>query len=187
MKWKNSVFYNKLRFFFETKLFSEREYVVICFLSLIIALWNEILSLPSLAQWELTVWQDTALFSLFVLWQVITVCAFISIPFMSILGIILWWLLEKKTQKLKEINQQRGKITCQQKDRYKKDNRGKMHNTLVIIFTMMLMLVVIWLAFIPMIILELYYGVFKQVRMYCQLRKELKSVLKERDMVFEKS
>ncbi|WP_375673242.1 hypothetical protein [Bartonella sp. TS82HLJMH] len=92
----------------------------------------------------------------------------------------------KNTRKLKEINQQRGKIT-DQKDRYKEKVRWKMDNILVGIFGLLLIFVTVWVAFIPMMILELYYGVFKQVRTYCCLRKELKSVLQEQDTALEKS
>ncbi len=42
MKGKNSAFYNGLRHFFEKSVFSVQEHVVICFLSLIIELWNRI-------------------------------------------------------------------------------------------------------------------------------------------------
>ncbi|WP_345116967.1 hypothetical protein [Bartonella jaculi] len=181
MKWKNSAFFNKRPSFFEKELFSTRELVVICCLSLVIALWDKILSLPSLAEWELTVEQDSMLLSVSVLWQVITVCACVLIPIMAIVYIILWYLLGINTQKLKEINQQQGKITFHQKDRYKKSDRGKKYDILVAIFVLVLVLVTAWIAVIPMMILPLYYGVFKQVRMYRCLRKQLKSVLKEPD------
>ncbi len=62
-----------------------------------------------------------------------------------------------------------------------------MDDILVAIFVLVLMFVTVWFAFIPTMILKLYYCVFKQVRMYRWLRKELKSVLKEYDTVFEKS
>ncbi|WP_375704195.1 hypothetical protein [Bartonella sp. AD328YNZD] len=58
---------------------------------------------------------------------------------------------------------------------------------LVMIFVLVLMFVTLGVAFIPMMILELYYGVFKQAKMYRCLRKELKNVLKEQDTAFEKS
>ncbi|WP_375639131.1 hypothetical protein [Bartonella sp. MF74HXZ] len=92
----------------------------------------------------------------------------------------------KNTRKLKEINQQRGKIT-DKKDRYKESVNWKMDDILVMIFVFVLMFVTVWVACIPMMILELYYGVFKQVRMYRCLRKELKSVLQEQDTALEKS
>ncbi|WP_208433036.1 hypothetical protein [Bartonella taylorii] len=186
MKWKNSAFYNKLRSFFEKGFFSSREYIVIFSFSLLIALWNKILSILSLAQWELTVWQHNTLFSILVFWEVIKICVLALIPVMLILCIVLWRLLKKNTQKLKEINPQRGKITCHQEDWYKKSDRGKMYNILIAIFAMVFVWVVMWVAVIPVYVLMLYYGVFKQVRMYCRLRKELKSVLKEHDIAFEK-
>ncbi len=105
---------------------------------------------------------------------------------MLILGIILWFLLVKNIRKLKGINQQRGKIT-DQKDRYKESVNWKMDDILVMIFVFVLMCVTLVVACIPMMILELYYGVFKQVRTYRCLRKELKNVLQEQDTAFEKS
>ncbi|WP_375658647.1 hypothetical protein [Bartonella sp. MR30HLJHH] len=62
-----------------------------------------------------------------------------------------------------------------------------MDNIFVAIFVLVLLFVTMWVAVIPMMILQLYYGVFKQVRTYRCLRKELKSVLQEQDTVFEKS
>ncbi|WP_409361094.1 hypothetical protein ACRPOS_007285 [Bartonella heixiaziensis] len=188
MKWENSAFYNKLRYlFFGQELFSFRECIVIYFLSLIVELCNRILFLPRLAEWKLSVWQDTTFSSIFVLWEVITVCVVAFIPVMLILYIILWCLLRKNTWKLKEINQQRGEITRHQKDPDKKNDRGNMYEILIVLFALVLTFVTIWIAIIPMVVLELYYGVFKQVRMYCCLRKELKTALKEYDIAFEKS
>ncbi|WP_375645308.1 hypothetical protein [Bartonella sp. CL5QHWL] len=92
----------------------------------------------------------------------------------------------KNIRKLKGINQQRGKIT-DQKDRYKESVNWKMDDILVMIFVFVLMCVTLVVACIPMMILELYYGVFKQVRTYRCLRKELKNVLQEQDTAFEKS
>ncbi len=208
MKGKKSEFYNGLRHFFEKSIFSMRERVVICFLSLIIELWNRIfflelwnriLSLSSLdskeynifslelwnriffllslgSNGERTGWWDTPLFlSLYAFWKVIIVCVLVLFPVMLILYITLWFLLRKNTQKLKEINQQRGKIT-DQKDRYKKGDREKRGDILVMIFVYVLMCVTLVVACIPMMILELYYGVFKQVRTYRKVRRELKRV-----------
>ncbi|WP_375638455.1 hypothetical protein [Bartonella sp. AA16NXGY] len=186
MKGKNSAFYsafyNELRYFFEKSIFSVREHVVICFLSLIIELWNRIFFLPSLGSQEnLTGWQDTPLFlSLYAFWQVIIVCIWVLFPVLLILFITLWLLLRKNTQKLKEINQQRGKIT-DQKDRYKESVNWKMDDILVMIFVFVLMCVTLVVACIPMMILELYYGVFKQVRTYRKVRRELKRIRKEND------
>ncbi|EJF78603.1 hypothetical protein MCO_00588 [Bartonella sp. DB5-6] len=190
MKQKKTAFYDILRSFFVKEFFSVRECIVILSLSLLIALWNKILSLLSSAQWgltvgrELTVGQYNTLFSILVLWEVITVCVLALIPVMLILCIILWRLLKKNIKKLQEVKQQRGKITCHQEDRYKKGDRGKMYDILVTIFAIVFVSVTMWVAFFPVLILELYYGVFKQVRMYCRLRKELKSVLQEHDIAF---
>ncbi|WP_375647030.1 hypothetical protein [Bartonella sp. AA56HLJMS] len=192
MKGENSAFYsafcNELRYFSGKDYFSVRECGVIWFLSLIIELCNRILFFPSLGSQEnLTGWQDTPLFlSLCAFWQVITVCVWVLFPVLYILFITLWLLLRKNTQKLKEINQQRGKIT-DQKDWYKKGDREKWSDILVTIFGLVLLFVTLWVACIPMMILQLYYGVFKQVRTYRCLRKELKNVLQEQDTALEKS
>ncbi|ACS51869.1 hypothetical protein [Bartonella grahamii] len=172
MKGKNSAFYNALRHFFGKDYFSVREHVVICFLSLIIELCNRIVFLSSLgSNGEWTGWQDTPLFlSLCAFWQVIAVCVWVLFPVMLILCIILWRLLVKNIRKLKEINQQRGKIT-DQKDWYKESVNSKMDDILVMIFVLVLMCVTVWVAAIPVGILQLYYGVFKQVRTYRCLKK----------------
>ncbi len=182
-----SAFYNGLRYFFGKDYFSVREHVVICFLSLI-ELWNRIFFLLSLgSNGERTGWWDTPLFlSLYAFWKVIIVCVLVLFPVILILGIILWFLLRKNIRKLKGIDQQRGKIT-DQKDWYKKGDREKWSDILVTIFGLVLLFVTLWVACIPMMILELYYGVFKQVRTYRCLRKELKNVLQEQDTAFEKS
>ncbi|WP_375660989.1 hypothetical protein [Bartonella sp. CL71SXKL] len=52
----------------------------------------------------------------------------------------------------------------------------KMDDILVMIFVFVLMCVTLVVAFTPMMILELYYGVFKQVRKYRRMRRVLKRV-----------
>ncbi len=106
MKGKNSAFYNGLRHFFEKSVFSVQEHVVICFLSLIIELWNRIFFLSSLGSQEnLTGWWDTPLFlSLCTFWQIITMCVWVLFPVLYILFITLWLLLVKNIRKLKEID-----------------------------------------------------------------------------------
>ncbi|WP_273723758.1 hypothetical protein [Bartonella sp. AU18XJBT] len=145
-------------------------------------LWNKIFFLLSLgSNGERTGWWDTPLFlSLYAFWKVIIVCVLVLFPVILILGIILWFLLVKNIRKLKGINQQRGKIT-DQKDRYKESVNWKMDDILVMIFVFVLMCVTLVVAFIPMMILELYYGVFKQVRTYRKVRRVLKRVRKESD------
>ncbi|WP_273724508.1 hypothetical protein [Bartonella sp. AU18XJBT] len=189
MKGKNSAFYNEPRHFFGKDYFSVREHVVICFLPLIIELCNRIFFLSSLGRKEnLTGWQDTLFFFfLCAFWQVITVCVLVLFPVLYILWITLWFLLVKNIRKLKEINQQRGKITDHQKDWYKESMNWKMDNIFIAIFVFVLMCVTLVVACIPMGILQLYYAVFKQVRTYHCLKKELKNVLQEQDTAFEKS
>ncbi|WP_273755545.1 hypothetical protein [Bartonella sp. MM73XJBT.G] len=88
---------------------------------------------------------------------------------------------------MNKINEQRGKITPQQKQRDKKGVSVKMDELLVTILGLVLIFVTIWFAIVPMMILQLYYGVFKLARRYGFLKKELKSLLKEQDSAFEKS
>ncbi|WP_245256449.1 hypothetical protein [Candidatus Bartonella washoeensis] len=140
MKWKNSAFYNKLRSFFEQEFFSAREHVVLCFFSLILEMCGKIVFMPILAQLgstgaqaESIGVQDTLLFSLRALGSSCSVCSYLYSRYGDTLHHIMVFV-GKNTQKLKEINQQRGKITCQQKDRYKKGERGKIYDTLVAIF-----------------------------------------------------
>ncbi|EJF98081.1 hypothetical protein MEI_00941 [Bartonella vinsonii subsp. arupensis Pm136co] len=184
MKWKNSTFHKKLRsFLLEYELLSPKETIVICSLSLILELCCWMLSIPSLEQWELTVKQDTTLFSLLVIWEVIAVCVLVLIPVLLIACIILWCLLGKNFQKLKKANQQRGKITSLQNNPFK---RKESENKFIILFVPVLVLVTVFTAFSFMFLFECYYGVFKQAKMYYQLKKQLKSVLQEQDTVLEK-
>ncbi|PIT68138.1 hypothetical protein [Bartonella tribocorum] len=177
MKGKNSAFYNGPRDFFEKEFSSLREYVVLCFLSLIIELGNRIFLFQSLEQEKLAGWQDTPLFLfLCVLWKVSVVCVVALIPIMLIVCIILWHLLKKNTRKLNEINRQQGEIACHQKHRYKKGDRVKIDDILVMVFGFVLLLVTLRIACVPITIVELYYGVFKQARKYYCLKQQLKSV-----------
>lgn len=121
------------------------------------------------------------------LWTVIGVGVVVLTPVMVILYIILWCLLLKKARILNKINEQRGKITSQQKQRDKKGVSVKMDELLVTIFGLVLMFVTVWFAIVPIMILQLYYGVFKLARRYRCLKQELKSLLKEQEIAFEKS
>ncbi|UNF40252.1 hypothetical protein MNL09_07375 [Bartonella krasnovii] len=62
-----------------------------------------------------------------------------------------------------------------------------MDELLVTIFGLVLMFVTVWFAIVPIMILQLYYGVFKLARRYRCLKQELKSLLKEQEIAFEKS
>ncbi len=199
MKGKNSAFYNGLRHFFEKSVFSEKERVVICFLSLIIELWNRIFFLPSLdskeynifslelwnrifflsslgSNGERTGWWDTPLFlSLYAFWKVIIVCVLVLFPVMLILGIILWFLLVKNIRKLKGINQQRGH-TIDQQNNPVKNNREKIICFFIVYFWVIFLLNVFFPAGVVMLILEFYYFIFKRVRTYRKVRRALKRV-----------
>ncbi|UNF41918.1 hypothetical protein MNL08_07070 [Bartonella krasnovii] len=188
MKGKNSTFYNKLLNFFEKEYSFVREYFVICLLSLMIELGNRIFFLPSLEQGNLTGGQASSLFhAVCALWTIIGVGFLVLTPVMVILCIILWRLLVKNTRKLNKINEQQGRITPQQKDRDKKGVSVKMDEILVTILCFVLMFVTVWFAAMPVWILQLYYGVFKLARRYRCLKQELKSLLKEQEIAFEKS
>ncbi len=78
--------------------------------------------------------------------------------------------VEKNTRKSQEIHQQRGEETWHKKALYKKGDRVKIDDMLVLIFVIAFMLVIMWFAFIPITILEFYYGVFKQARKYYCLK-----------------
>ncbi|WP_254492400.1 hypothetical protein [Bartonella sp. B1099] len=136
----------------------------------------------------MTGWQASSLFlAVCALWKVIVGRVVVLNSVMMILCIILWRLLFKKVRILNKINEQRGKIIPQQKDRYKKGARVKMDELLVIILCLVLMYVTGCFACTPMTNLQLYYGVFKWARRYGCLKKELKSLLKEQEIAFEKS
>ncbi|EJF88555.1 hypothetical protein ME1_00555 [Bartonella vinsonii subsp. arupensis OK-94-513] len=184
MKWKNSAFRKKLRsFLLEYGLLSPKETIVICSLSLILELCCWMLSIPSFEQWELTVKQDTTLFSLLVIWEVMAVCLFVLIPVLLIVSIILWCLLRKNFRKLKKANQQRGKTTSLQNNPFKRRESG---NKFITLFVPVLGIVTLFMAWSFLFLFECYYGVFKQAKMYYQLKKQLKSVLQEQDTALEK-
>lgn len=188
MKGKNSTFYNGLLNFFEKEYSSVREYFVICLLSLMLEFGNRTFFLPSLEQGNLTGWQASSFFhAVCVLWTVIAMGVLALTPILAILCIILWRLLVKNTRKLNKINEQRGRITPQQKEPYKEGVSVKMDEILVTLLCFVFMLVTVWFAAMPVWILQLYYGVFKLARRYRCLKQELKNLLKEQDTAFEKS
>ncbi|WP_144754534.1 hypothetical protein [Bartonella saheliensis] len=188
MKEKNSTFYNELINLSGKEYSSVRECFVICLLSLMIELGNRTFFLPLLeSQEQLTGGQVSSFFlAVCELWTVIGVGVVVLTPVMVILYIILWCLLLKKARILNKINEQRGRITLQQK-RYKKGAWVKMDEIFVMILGLVFIFVTAWFAVIPMMILQLYYGVFKLARRYFCLKKELKSLLKEQETAFEKS
>lgn len=188
MKGKNSTFYNELLNLFEKEYSSVREYFVICLLSLMLEFGNRTFFLPSLEQGNLTGWQVSSFFhAVCVLWTVIAMGVLALVPVMVILYIILWRLLLKNARILNKINEQWGKITLQQKERYKKGVSVKMDEILLTLLGLVFIFVVMWFAFIPMAILQLYRGVFKLARRYRCLKQELKNLLKEQETAFEKS
>ncbi|WP_139412378.1 hypothetical protein [Bartonella mastomydis] len=188
MKGKNSTFYNELLNLFEKEYSSVREYVVICLLSFMLEFGNRTFFLPFLEQGNLTGWQVSSFFhAVCVLWTVIAVGVLALTPILAILCIILWRLLLKNARILNKINEQRGKITPQQKERDKEGVSVKMDELLLTLLGLVFIFVVMWFAVIPMMILQLYRGVFKLARRYGCLKKELKSLLKEQETAFEKS
>ncbi|WP_375622834.1 MULTISPECIES: hypothetical protein [unclassified Bartonella] len=136
--------------------------------------------IPLESKWPLSVSQDSTLLAFFVLREVIMVCVFALMPVLLVLYLILTYLLKKKIQQLEEAIQQRGYTTNQQNNPSKND-REKISRFFIVYFLLIFLLEVFFPAGFVMLILEFYYFVFKRVRMYCKVKRELKRVRKERD------
>ncbi|WP_273760623.1 hypothetical protein [Bartonella sp. ML70XJBT.G] len=109
MKEKNEGLDKDLRSFsFEEAFLSWRDYKIIFCLCILIILGKMVLSIPTLLEWKLTVWEDYTLFSVFIWLEVITVCVFAFIPVILILHVILGHLLKQNIQKLEELTKQQG-------------------------------------------------------------------------------
>ncbi|WP_273757326.1 hypothetical protein [Bartonella sp. MM73XJBT] len=109
MERKNGGLDKDLRSFsFEEAFLSWRDYKIIFCICILIVLGKMALFIPTLAKWELTVWEDYSLFSVFVWLEVITVCVFAFIPVILILHVILGHLLKQNIQKLQELTKQQG-------------------------------------------------------------------------------
>ncbi|WP_409361096.1 hypothetical protein ACRPOS_007295 [Bartonella heixiaziensis] len=127
-------------------------------------------------------WGDRTLLSVYVLLEVIAVCVVAFIPVMLGLYIVFTVGVKKNIQRLKELTGKHHKINHLQNDLYKKGMRGKVNNRLMEFLALGLMLVTIFTSNIIIYILLFYYSTFKRARLYFQVKKERKSVLKERDM-----
>ncbi|UTO28178.1 hypothetical protein [Bartonella harrusi] len=98
-------------------------------------------------------------------------------------------MLKKNRRKLKEANPQWEKRPCLQNNLYKKDNKDKCE-TVIMFFSFVLLVVALIVSdtsFFSMIILQLYFGVFKQVRMSCCVKGELQKALQEHEIMFVKA
>ncbi|WP_375673240.1 hypothetical protein [Bartonella sp. TS82HLJMH] len=181
MKGENSTFYNKLCSFVFGKSFrSYKDHIIICLISIIIGIGHKALLIPLESKWSLSVSQDSALLALFVLREVVMVCVVALMPVLLVLYLILTYLLKKKIQQLEEAIQQRDHTTDQQNNPVKKD-REKISSFFIVFLWLIFLLEVFFPASVVMIILEFYYFVFKRVRTYCRVKRELKRIRKERD------
>ncbi|WP_375655711.1 hypothetical protein [Bartonella sp. MR63HLJHH] len=181
MKGENSTFYNKLCSVVFGKSFrSYKDHIIICLISILIGIGHKALLIPLESEWSLSVSQDSALLALFVLREVIMVCVVALMPVLLVLYLILTYLLKKKIQQLEEAIQQRGHTTDQQNNPVKKD-REKISSFFIAYLWLIFLLEVFFPAGVIMIILEFYYFVFKRVRTYRRVKRELKRVRKERD------
>ncbi len=181
MKGENSTFYNKLCSFVFGKSFRfYKDHIIICLISLIIAICHRALVIPLESKWTLSVSQDSSLLAFFVLREVIMVCVFALMPVLLVLYLILTYVLKKRIQQLEEAIQQRGHTTDQQTNPSKND-REKISRFFIVYFLLIFLLEVFFSVGLIMLILEFYYFVFKRVRMYYKVRRELKRVRKEHD------
>ncbi|WP_345097166.1 hypothetical protein [Bartonella acomydis] len=163
-------------FSLEQAFLSKKDQIVICLLALLITLGRQVLYIPIWAEWKLTVEQDTTLFSVFVLLEVIAVCVIAFIPVLLVLSFFFMWQLKKNIAKLQEAMQKRGISPYHQKVSDKKEERESANNHLIEFLRIAFILVVLWAAFFTVLIVALYYSVFKQAKMFFQLQKELKSL-----------
>ncbi|WP_273758534.1 hypothetical protein [Bartonella sp. AU55XJBT] len=176
MKGENSASNQKPRSFaLEGPFLSYKEHSIICLLSILIAISHRILVIPLDFKWSLTVSQDSTLLAFFVLREVIMVCVFASIPVLLGLYLILTHLLRKNIQQLNEILQQRGQKTSQQNHPAKND-REKINRVFIVFLCFIVLFEVSFTTVVVMLILEFYSFFFKRVRIYCQVKKELKRV-----------
>ncbi len=176
MKGENSTFYNKWCSLFLGKSFrSYKDHMIICLISILIAIGYKALLIPLESKWPLSVSQDSTLLALFVMREVIMVVVVALMPVLLVLYLILTYLLKKMIQQLDEAIQQRGHTTDQQNNPVK-NNRERISSFFIVYFWLIFLLNVFFPAGVVMLILEFYYFVFKRVRTYCRVKRELKRV-----------
>ncbi|WP_345119201.1 hypothetical protein [Bartonella pachyuromydis] len=79
---------------FEGAFLSGKDYKIIFCICITIVLGKMALSIPNLAKWQLTVWEDYTLFSVFIGLEVLMVCVLALIPVILILYAILGYFLK---------------------------------------------------------------------------------------------
>ncbi|WP_039758322.1 hypothetical protein [Bartonella queenslandensis] len=179
MKGKNSTWSrNPSSFALKESFLSYKDHSIICLISILIGIGYSASSIPLKFKWSLTVAQDSTLLALFVLREVITICVFALMPVLLVFYLILTYLLKKKIQQLEEVIQKRGKTTNQQNNLPKND-REKISRFFIVFLCFILLFEVFFTAAVVMLILEFYYFVFKRVRMYCRVKRQLKCVKKK--------
>ncbi|PIT69163.1 hypothetical protein [Bartonella tribocorum] len=179
MKGKNSMGSQNQSFFaLEESFLSYKDHIIICLISILIGMGYSALLIPLKFKWSLTVAQDNILLALFVLREVITICVLALMPILLVLYLILTYWLKKKIQQLQKVIQKRGETTHQQNNLSKND-REKTSRFFIAFLFFILLFEVFFTAGVVMLILEFYYFVFKRVRMYCRVKKQLKCVKKE--------
>ncbi|CDO49572.1 hypothetical protein [Bartonella tribocorum] len=179
MKGENSMGGQRLRsFVLEETFLSYKEHSIICLISILIGIGHSALLMPLEFKWKLTVDQDSTLLALFVLREVIMVCVFALMPVLLVFYFILTRLLKKKIQKLDEVLRERVLMGGRQNNPSKND-REKINRVFIVFLCFIVLFEMFFTAGIIMLILEFYYFVFKRVRMYCRLKKELKRVKEE--------
>ncbi|WP_208441526.1 hypothetical protein [Bartonella raoultii] len=104
MKGKNCELDKEPRSFPVEEVFlSWRDCKIIFCICVIFVVAKEILFIPILLEWEFIEWEESTVFSVFVFWEVVTVCIFAFMPIVLILYVIMGQLLKKKIQKLEEV------------------------------------------------------------------------------------
>ncbi|UNF41920.1 hypothetical protein MNL01_07300 [Bartonella krasnovii] len=176
MKGKNSIGGKEPRSFaLEESFLSYKEHRIIFFISVIVALCGWFFLIFLEFKKPLTIAQENTLFAFFVLREVIMVCVFALMPVFLVLYLILTHVLKKKIQQLNEILLQRGQTTNQQSHPAKID-RENISCFFITFLCFIILLEVSFTAGVVMLILEFYSFFFKRVRLYCNVKRELKHV-----------
>ncbi|QEE09788.1 hypothetical protein D1093_09530 [Bartonella kosoyi] len=160
-------------FALEEPFLSYKEHSIIFLISVIIALCRWFFLIFLEFKKPLTVAQDNTLFAFFVLREVIMVCVFALMPVLLGLYLLLTHFLKKNIQQLNELLQQR-RQTIDQQNHLSKKHREKINCFFIVFFCFIILFDVSFTAGIVMLILEFYYFIFKRVRLYCRVKRELK-------------
>ncbi|WP_254492402.1 hypothetical protein [Bartonella sp. B1099] len=165
-------------FALEESFLSSKEHSIIFLISVIMALCRWVFLIFLEFKKPLTVAQENTLFAFFVLREVIMVCVFALMPVFLGLYLILTHFLKKNIQQLNELLQQRGQKTDQQNHPAKK-HRENINRFFIVFLCFIILFDVSFTAGVVILILEFYSFVFKRVRLYCTVKRELKHVRQE--------